>query len=289
MDIQQASAILLGKNERISPTALYTSEVWIQNKRSFMELSSAQGWMLYKALAPAMKASQLVGGPTLSDFLLARHDLIDHCLHESIDSLGIKHVIELAAGLSPRGMRFVKQYGPKVHYIEADLPFMVEDKQKRLTGHLALHKSHEIRAVDAFANEGPKSLASLVNAIPAGEPVAIVTEGLLNYFDEDSVRGLWTRIGKVLKDRPGSVYLSDIHLENNNAGISTQAFKALLAMFVRGQIHLHFSHEQELILALEQAGLSARVLTPSYFADSLHSCGAVGANLTSVLIARADQ
>ncbi len=236
---------------------------------------------------PAMKASKLLGGPTLADFLLARHDLIDHCLHEAISMCGIQYVIEIAAGMSPRGMRFMKRYGKALHYYEGDLPFMVQEKYKRITSHLNTHPQHRVVPVDAFAASGSNSLSSLIAGIPADAPIAIVTEGLLNYFDEATIRNLWKRIGAEFKSRPGSVYVSDIHLEQNNAGITTQTFRALLSMFVRGRVHLHFGHEQQLIAALEQSGLSAKVLTPSYHAADIPSCAARGADLTSVVLARA--
>ena len=54
--------------------------------------------------------------------LLARHHLIDHRLHAAIESGRVGQVIEVAAGLSPRGWRFASRYGSRLTYLEADLP-----------------------------------------------------------------------------------------------------------------------------------------------------------------------
>ena len=119
---------------RISPTALYTGQVWQTTGRSIPELKSMPASALHLALAPSMFVSRSFGGPTLEDFLLARHDLIDHHLTELIESGKVTQIIEIAAGLSPRGSRFVERYGDKITYIEADLPGMVAQK-KKIAGH----------------------------------------------------------------------------------------------------------------------------------------------------------
>ena len=153
---------------------------------------------LHIALAPSMFLSKSLGGPTLEDFLLARHDLIDHHLTELIESGKVSQVVEIAAGLSPRGSRFVERYGDKITYIEADLPGMVAQKKKLLAQRLSVCPNHHVQVVDAFADTGPESLDALVAQLDPKKGLAIVTEGLLNYFDQDSVLNLWARISHTL-------------------------------------------------------------------------------------------
>jgi O-methyltransferase involved in polyketide biosynthesis len=116
----------------ISPTAHYTGYVWARNGLSHPELASTEGRLLYESLRAPMIASRLLGGPTLEDYLLARHGAIDALLEVAIEEGGVTQVIELAAGLSPRGWRFSRRYGASLTYIEADLPAMAERKRAAL-------------------------------------------------------------------------------------------------------------------------------------------------------------
>ena len=145
---------------KISPTAHYTGYVWFINGLSDERLKTKQGAFLYKLLQPLMKYSAKRGGPVLKDFLLARHQLIDLRLQEAIESGTIRQIIEIAAGLSPRGLRFAKKYGNKITYIEADLEGMASRK-RNLIGSSIDNKHHQIMVIDALANEGENSLAEL--------------------------------------------------------------------------------------------------------------------------------
>jgi len=271
---------------RISPTALYTGQVWQTSGRSIPELKSIPASALHIALAPSMFISRSLGGPTLEDFLLARHDLIDHHLTELIDSGKISQVVEIAAGLSPRGSRFVERYGDKITYIEADLPGMVAQKKKLLAQRLQVCPNHLIQEVDAFADAGPESLEGLVARLDPKKGLAIVTEGLLNYFDQESVVGLWSRISRTLAGFRQGVYLSDIHLQAQNADPLAQAFVAGLGIFVRGRVHLHFETAGHLQLAMEELGLACQVLKPSDYASQIPACAGKGADFCRVLLAR---
>lgn len=271
---------------RISPTALYTGQVWQRSGRSIPELKSLPASALHMALAPSMFFSKSFGGPTMEDFLLARHDLIDHHLTELIESKKVTQIIEIAAGMSPRGSRFIERYGDKITYIEADLPGMVAQKRKLLAQRLGVCPNHHVKVVDAFAVHGPHSLEALAMQLDATKGLAVVTEGLLNYFDRDSVLALWGRISETLVQFKHGVYLSDIHLKAQNADALAQAFVTGLSIFVRGKVHLHFETPGDLQIAMEESGLACQVLKPSEFANEMPSCAAKGADFCRVLFAR---
>src|SRR5688572_15605351 len=116
-------------NERISPTAHYTGYVWFANGLSHPAFVSREGRLLYSVLRPANAASRAVGGPTLEGMLLARHRVIDHLLEQEIAAGRITQVVEIAAGLSPRGWRFARRHGDRLRYVEADLPEMAARKR----------------------------------------------------------------------------------------------------------------------------------------------------------------
>lgn len=268
---------------RISPTALYTAQVWQENQRSVPELQSWASRALYTALWPAMRTSQWFGGPTLTDFLLARHDLIDHCLTQAIESGQISHVVEIAAGLSPRGCRYTDRYGSKLTYIEADLPAMAAQKASLLKERLKHSSNHHVLSIDAFQAEGPESLSGILARFKPQGGVAIVTEGLLNYFDKASVLALWRNIATVFAEHADSIYLSDLHFAGHNNDLASQVFAKALGYFVQGRVHLHFQDESELQQAVGQLGLNCEVLDPRHFKATLPACQARGAGLVRVL------
>lgn len=271
---------------RISPTALYTGEVWHRSNRSFPELKVTQGAMLYNLLEPFMIASRLFKGPTLTDFLLARHDLID----AQVDAFILQHsnptIIEIAAGMSPRGMRFIRRHGPKITYIEADLPIMAKGKRKRIQQHLQSNQNHLVVAVDAFAPSGEQSIPGLFAGIPAGQAVCVVTEGLLNYFSRQQVEQLFAKLAAEFASRPGSVYVSDIHLQMQNKGLMAESFATLLGLFVQGRVHLHYQQADDLLNALQCNGLQGKLFKPSQFAAQFESCRPEGADFASILVAQ---
>ncbi len=273
------------KSATISPTAHYTGQVWLRNGLSDERLRTTQGSFLYRLLQPLMFASSTVGGPTLQDFLLARHELIDLRLAAAIDAGNITQVIEVAAGLSPRGLRFANKYGSRISYIEADLPGMAARKRNLLGATASPH--HRIITINALADDGPDSLAALAATLNPTQGVAIVTEGLINYFDADNVTGMWRRFASALHGFPHGLYLSDIHLSGVNSGLVTNAFRMMLSTFVRSRVHLHFDTAQDLLQQLLSTGFtSAAVHDPHDFAAQLESCKPRWAGLVRVIEAR---
>src|SRR5581483_12014065 len=110
-----------------------------------------------------MLASRALGGPTLEQYLLARHRAIDALLEQAIERDGVSQVIEVAAGLSPRGWRFARRYGERLIYVEADLPDMALRKFAALERVGSLGERHRVRAVDAMRDDdGPGSVAAVV-------------------------------------------------------------------------------------------------------------------------------
>src|SRR5687768_3167100 len=92
--------------ETISPTAHYTGYVWFANGFSHEAFATSAGRALYQTLRGPNAAARAVGLPSLEGMLLARHRLIDLRLTEAIETGEISQVVEVAAGLSPRGWRF---------------------------------------------------------------------------------------------------------------------------------------------------------------------------------------
>ncbi len=244
---------------RISPTAHYTGYTWLEHGLSHPALATPTGRFLYKALTPANLAMAAAGQATLDGFLLARHHLIDALLRRAIERGEVSQVIEVACGLSPRGYRFAKQHGDAITYVEADLPAMAAKKRELLGRASAGSTHHRVVEIDATADDGQQSIEAIAAALDPARGTAIITEGLLNYFDPVSVGKMWRRFARALGHFPHGVYLSDLHLGQDARPIE-RVFAGLLGVFVRGRIHFHFDDEPAASRELASAGFGRTAL-----------------------------
>jgi O-methyltransferase involved in polyketide biosynthesis len=241
---------------RISPTAHYTGYVWARNGLSHPELETREGRLMFEALQPVMLTSRTIGGATLEGYLLARHRAIDALLERAIEAGEVSQVIEVAAGLSPRGWRLRRRYGERLMYVEADLPGMAARKRAALERMGALGDRHLVREVDALRDDqSPGSLAAVAAELDPGRGLAIVTEGLLGYLPTDAVEAVWGRFARTLGAFAAGRYISDLHLAGQ-ATPQVRAFRVALGTFVRGRVYLHFTDAREAETALRTAGFA---------------------------------
>ncbi len=269
--------------ETISPTAHYTGYVWYAHGHSHEAFATRRGRLMYQALRAPNVAAHALGLPTLEGLLLARHRLIDLRLQQAIDAGEVSQVVEIAAGLSPRGWRFARRHGDALTYIEADLPGMLANKRKilaRLGGETAHHRTAE---VDALADTGETSIEALCGALDGTRGTAIITEGLLNYFDRDHVLAIWARIARALARFPRGIYLSVLILQDGELSVFETTFTRLLAAFVRGSVHVHFEDAADCERALESCGLDGVILDPRDFEYELAGLAHAGAGRVRVI------
>jgi len=240
----------------ISPTAHYTGETWVRNGLSHPELATWQGRLFHGTLALPNAASKLLGGPTLEGLLLARHRIIDAQLDELIQG-GVSQVIEVACGMSPRGWRFSERYGDRLTYIEADLPAMARRKREALARMGSLSDHHRVADLDVLRDGGPESLEALVEEMDPAKGLAIITEGLLVYFDDATVEALWARLAKALRPFSTGVYLADLRFARPERTVAEHAFELLLGAFVRSNIHPYRGDEADAETELRAVGFKA--------------------------------
>ena len=276
-----------GRPETISPTAHYTGYVWARHNLGPAGLSTPEGRLLFHGLRPVNAVSQALGGPTIEGFLLARHRVIDHLLTAEIESGRVSQVLEIAAGMSPRGHVFAGEYGDRIDYVEADLAAMAGRKRDALERLGSLSSHHRVVSIDALTDVGPASLAAVTAELEPDRGIAVVTEGLLNYLSPDAVAGLWRRIAGLGERFSHVLYLSDLHLRGRSLSAGEQAFAVALGVFVQGRVHLHYRSEQEATAALHDAGFTqARLHTPSEFRTMLPDVDRPGAHRVRVIEAR---
>ncbi len=252
----------MSDSDSISPTAHYTGYVWYRNGLSHPALTTTEGRALFTSLHPLMMASAALGRPSLETYLLARHRAIDLLLERAIEREQITQVLEIAAGLSPRGWRFARRYGERIVYVEADLPAMAARKRAALRRAGSLGERHQVRELDALNDTGPESLPALTAELEPRAGLAVITEGLLSYIAPPDLRAIWGRIAAALSSFDRGRYISDLHLARAQT-IEVRGFRMLLSAFVRGRVYLHFADPEQAEAELRQAGFVDVTIEPA--------------------------
>ncbi len=252
---------------RISPTAHYTGYCWYHHGLSHPALATRFGRYLYGAGAPAQAVYERLRGASLRSVLLQRHVLMDHVLHAAIKSGRITQVVEIAAGLSPRGLRFARAY-PQLLYVDADLPDMARQKEARLNTIKSRPHNLKVVALNALEDEGPMAMKTVLDKTLSDSGTAIITEGLMPYFPTASVLDCWTRFSDYLSSKPYGLYMSDIYLRNAHGHRrATRIFTRLLQVFARGRVFMHFEDQRALTEAARVCTFDTiALLQPSEFA-----------------------
>ena len=246
---------------RVSITAYQTGYTWVKNGLSHKAFSTIRGRAMYTALTPVMWcARNLLGVTDLETRLLQRHLMIDHLLRRDIEEKGLKQVLEIGCGFSPRGFKFMQEYGKDgLKYVEADLPAMAAEKKAALLKAGLLGSGHEVVFCNILEKEGESSLESTIQRhFDPNLPLAVITEGVTCYFDAPTISAFWRRLANILKGNPQSVYFTDNNQNIPGPGrrIYLLLWKGLVGITVRGRMHFHFDSDQKAKAAFHDAGFS---------------------------------
>lgn len=166
-------------NEKIS----FTSHGVAYRRAKFMKIPLAK--KIYKALVniqgplEGKEKERAQARPEIVPYFESRYIITDFLLKQS----GVKNVVELAAGLSPRGMAWVRDHDEGT-YVEIDLP--AESMLKKLVIKKMMGKA--FRPPDRLVLEDgnvtdPKVIASALEYYMDAGPVAFICEGLLRYLN----------------------------------------------------------------------------------------------------------
>ncbi|WP_417566123.1 class I SAM-dependent methyltransferase [Marinobacter sp.] len=243
----------------ISFTALYTGAVWHRYGLSDDALATTKGRVLYHLMTPFEAASKAAIGGNIRTFLLQRHLIIDHLIDRAIRDRGFTQVLEIACGMSPRGLR-LRQRHPLIHMVEADLPDMAGRKALRLlaTGRLGDH--HQVTPIDILADHGEYQLETVINRVfDNTQPVIIITEGLTSYFSVDVISNFWRRLAAATAKRPGSIYLSESYYQPTQPLLSAtlKALGSMLGAATRSQVTFHFQTDEQAREHFRSCGFNA--------------------------------
>src|SRR3989344_990108 len=198
--------------EKISPTAKLVA--WL---RTFNNIPFA------KELAEESRSEETfkelvddMGGLIISftPFFEARYKATDEILKQH----NIKQVLEIASGLSPRCLAMTES--PNVIYVATDLPQILEQERaiiEKITAGANIYRPNiHFQTVDALDRE---SLLAAANYFRPSEPIAIVTEGLLNYLNREEkgivARNILEANGNLRKVASHIYGITERNMENN--------------------------------------------------------------------------
>ena len=189
---------------KISPTAKYTAYL-----RTFTDIPYAKEIALESG---AKKTFQELAGESkesivrLAPFSEARYKVTDRILAEH----DMTQVLEIAAGLSPRGLAMTRN--PDVVYVVTDLPEMLEVEETITETILTKSNGHRSNLHFQAANAlDMESLSKAATAFKFDRPLAIITEGLLPYFNRREKGVLAGNIHEVLEEYDGLWIATEVH------------------------------------------------------------------------------
>jgi len=134
-----------------------------------------------------------------------------HAINAIIGQNATAQIIELAAGISPRGIQWSRTT-PGTIYIESDLPQLMIHKAK-LVRNCLRNETKLSRgllhccAVDVLDRN---SLQETLKSLDPTQPFTLVTEGLLLYFSETEMKQFWENIASILGAFPNASWVADL-------------------------------------------------------------------------------
>lgn len=272
------------ESERVSPTAFATGYFWYRHGLSTEALLIPEGRRVWRRFQWLIALVRAVSGVSIDALMLSRHKGIDARLARLVESGQVTQVIELAAGLSPRGWRFKQRYGDRLTYIETDLPHMARLKQRLIEEGKLARPGHRVATVNALSDDGPDSLPALAGTLDRSQGLAIITEGLMSYLDPESARGVWRRIAGALRLFPSGAYLSDSYVRSDRYGFGGKVFRGFIQRYVRGRMHIHFQTVDEAAAVLRATGFDRVELhAPSSIAETRDVAAIRGGNRVRIL------
>lgn len=251
----------LSKHRHISFTAHYTGYIWYQMGISHPLLATSKGKTLAMIAHPIESWGEKYVGGSMRTTLKERHTMLDDHLRQLIEQHPNLQVLEIAAGLSPRGWWF-RQHYPMIDYRELDLPDMANTKQTALKQIDA--NSPEVLSVDLFTEDFQKAF----EVFDPSRPLVVISEGLINYFTKELLQQLVQSTAHYGKDFQSLHYLTDLYPEpvkNKLAKVIWSSSK-LLKVMSRSAFSFHFVTPEEVRNFMQQAGFSkVQVIQPSLY------------------------
>lgn len=257
------------KPTRIGLSAHYTSYVWLKHGLSYPQLSTLSGRLIHLLLAPINAFFKVKGGANIDTFLLQRHKIIDAQLEQLIEEQGVAQILELGAGLSPRGLSIATKY-PHIQYIETDLEPMVKHKTK-LIQNMKIPCNLTIKPCSFIATSNQPSIVKRLKEFDTQKPTLVISEGLINYFSKTQLQDAMQTMTKAFKPFSQGYYLTDIY-PNDVQHPSYRYLKLaqrLVSKLTATNWFLHYKNEEEIAKAFIDWGVAqCQVINPSSLSET---------------------
>jgi O-methyltransferase involved in polyketide biosynthesis len=251
----------LSKHRHISFTAHYTGYIWYQMGISHPLLATSKGKRLAMIAHPIESWGEKYVGGSMRTTLKQRHTILDERLQQLIEQYPNLQVLEIAAGLSPRGWWF-RQHYPFIDYRELDLPDMAKTKQTALK---QIDKdSPDVLSVDLFTQDFQNAFA----IFDPQRPLVVISEGLINYFDKALLQQLMQSIADYGKSFKVLHYLTDLYpepVQNKLAKVIWNSSK-LLKIMSRSAFTFHFISPAQVRKFISETGFkNIEVIQPRLY------------------------
>lgn len=250
----------------LSVTALYTAHTWswggLPDAELFVSDDSKRvfdGTNFALSVAKPFMSNEV---RSLRHSLIHRHTMIDHLARAS----GAKQIVELAAGLSRRGVTMSAD--PSMTYVEIDLPDVVHYKRA------LMQRSEAGREVLVRPNlhlvRGDVLECDLGDHVDASAPLFVIAEGLVVYLKPEQQETLFRRVRELLS-RGGGAFVFDLvpRIEEPRPGATGRALEWLMKRFTSGRsFEKDLRTREDIAAAFGATGFAVEVIEPGDVAEA---------------------
>jgi O-methyltransferase involved in polyketide biosynthesis len=239
-------------HEKISFTALLVAQMRVFSDIPFvMDIAEECGVeeSFEILLAKIGGANEHINESTL--FMEARHKITDQIIKQR----GINQVLELATGLSPRGLALTDN--PEIIYVATDLPKILE--QSKLVVDKIITKKNLNRPNLHFqvANALDKrDIFSTSKYFKSGEPIAVVCEGLLRYLSRGEQKQVAANILDFLKINGGIWVTPDTSTRDAKSSKDARKLDSHFSSQIDREVSGAFADNDDLRKFFSDAGFS---------------------------------
>jgi O-methyltransferase involved in polyketide biosynthesis len=197
--------------ELVSPTAKVVS--YLRDSQDSLPFA--------KRLTCHDEAQQILGKLGIRDSkVLAKLSLLFRARYQTINRMlqknRFRQVMEIASGISPRGLHWSREH-PGTVYLESDLPMLMRMKAKAMRDSI-FEDTVSRRGVLHCCGVDALDLSSIEHALEYTDPqarLALITEGLLLYFNEKEMKKFLSNMQSVLSSHPRMVWIVDMVSQKN--------------------------------------------------------------------------
>lgn len=176
---------------------------------------------------------------------------------------GVRQILELASGLSLRGLAMTRN--PEINYIETDLADLTEEKRALVLSlgeqyHPENRKNYHLATANAL---DLTQIRAAMRPFSPHQPIAIITEGLIQYLSKEELETLTRNIQSLLLDYGGFWITPDFSFREDVKNISErqkQFRQAVADATGRGMYESAFDNPEHMQAFFNHLGLSLQSL-----------------------------